>query len=339
MPTLYFIEEETGDRLALEERADLPTTALALGGALEKQVTQYGARNARSVQITGYNFSPIQLSGKWSGRQQGDRERPRALARAFEALAARARILRLEWGPYQRWGLLDFDAKHMQDDEIEWEINFTVLYDRPPESIAVPSFKLAPGESLSLVFAQNDRLDLELSRPPVWALGSFVAQLINAKGSINNALADAQSVLSGVTSYAELSASTLRLIASSVGLALAGSSRLLARALTASEDVASIVSASPAQAQSAVRWAGDVELGARGLRLSIAALFLALVEAIRPPAARRHTLRDGETIYTVAALYFGDFSAWESIADANDLDSPVVMVGTSLVIPDKVRLK
>lgn len=338
MPALYFIDEETRERLALELRGDLPAPPLLLGGATEKQITSYGARNARSVQITGYAFEPIQLSGKWSGRQQGDRERPRNLARAFEALAARAKILRLEWAIYQRWGLLDFRAQHTTDDEIEWSLTFTVMYDEPPNSLVVPTFSLAPGESLSLATDQSDKLDARLATPPVWALGAYVAQLVNAKGSINNALADAQSLLAGVTSYAEISSSQLRQIAASVTLALAGSTRLVDRALAATEEGAASVDASAAQGAAVVRWAADVEIEARRLRVSIGSLLRALVEAIRPPAARRHIVRQGETLYTIATIYFGDFSAWEAIADANNLDSPAVAVGAVLSIPNRVEL-
>lgn len=338
MPALYFIDEETRERLALELKADLPAPPLLLGSASEKQITNYGARNARSVQITGHTFEPIELSGKWSGRQQGDRERPRNLARAFEALAARQKILRIEWSIYQRWGLLDFKARHTTDDEIEWSLMFTVLYDEPPNSLVVPTFTLAPGESLSLATDQSDKLDATLSRPPVWALGAYVAQLVNAKGSINNALADAQSLLVGVTSYAEISSAQLRQIASSVTLALAGSTRLVDRALAAAEESAASVDATAAQGAAVVRWAGDVEIEARRLRASIGSLLRALVEAIRPPAARRHVVRQGETLYTIATLYFGDFSAWEAIADANNLDSPAVATGLVLSIPDKVEL-
>lgn len=337
MPAVIFFDETTGESLSLESRADLPAAPIGFGAELEKQITSYGARNARSVQIVGVNFAPIELSGKWSGRQQGDRTRPRALASAFEALAAKARILRIEWGPYQRWGLLDFYADHTLDDEIAFKITFTVLYDKPPASLSPPAFRLAPGDSLSLATDQGDKLDELLYDSPAWALGGFVAQLVNARGSINNALANAQSLLSNAASYADVSRDTLQLAASSVALALAGSSRLVDRALAASEDTAAAAGSTGAQGQAVVRWAGEVELEGRRLRLALSDLLRAISGAISPPANRRHVLRDGETLYTLAYLYFYDLSAWEAIADANGLDTPIVAAGVELLIPDRLE--
>lgn len=338
MPAVIFTDEKDGQRVALEFFGDLPAGLLTLGASTKTTVTDYGGRNARSVQVLGDEHEPINLSGRWSGRQTGDPQRPRQLVQLFEALRAKAALLRFEWGPYQRWGILGFKSSHKTDDEVEFEISFMVLYDKPPESLTVAPYQLAPGDqSLGLTQA-GDRVAGLVSTPPIWALGSYVLSLNNAVAGFQNKIAEGVGILSGITSYAEISSDRLRQATGALGLALGGASTLLQRTLNATEDTAATLGSTPAQALSVIRWTELVELETRRMRVNVVELLRALVAAQRPAAARRHIVRDRETLYTIATLYFGDMSAWAAIADANGLLLPIVAPGTLLLIPDEVRL-
>lgn len=338
MPSVVFVDEKDGQRVELSQFADLPSSMLPLGAETRTQITEYGGRNARSVQVLGDDHEPIVLTGRWSGRQSGERERPRALVQQFEALRAKARLLRFEWGPYQRWGILGFKHTHKTDDEIEFEIRFIVLYDKPPESLTVEPYTLAPGDQSVSVTQAGDRVASLVATPPIWALGSYVLTLNNAVAAYQNKIAEGVSILDGIASYAEISSDRLAQAIGALGSALDGVSTLVGRTLNATEDTAATVAASPSEALAVVRWTEDVELETRRLRLYLVELLRSLVSAARPASSRRHVVRDGETLYTIARLYFGDFSAWIAIADANGLTLPVVASGTVLLIPDDVRL-
>lgn len=338
MPAVIFVDEKDGFRVELSQFADLPNSPLELGTETSLQVTDYGGRNARSVQVVGDKHKPIVLSGRWRGQQSGDRLRPRQLVQQFEALRARASLLRFEWGPYQRWGFLSFDHTHLLDDDITFEIRFEVLYDKPPASLTVEPYKLAPGDQSVGVSQAGDRVAALVGNPPIWALGSYVLTLSNAVAGFQNKIAEGVGILDGITSYAEISSDRLRQATQALGNALDGASTLVARTIGATEDTAATLAASPAEALAVVRWTEDVELETRRLRLFLVELLRALVDAQRPAAARRHVVRDGETLYTIATRFFGDFSGWIAIADANGLTLPVVAAGTVLLIPDEVRL-
>jgi nucleoid-associated protein YgaU len=52
-------------------------------------------------------------------------------------------------------------------------------------------------------------------------------------------------------------------------------------------------------------------------------------------SSRRHVLRRGESIQSVAYAVYGDAAAWRSIAAANDIDDPLrVQPGRELLLPD-----
>jgi hypothetical protein len=54
---------------------------------------------------------------------------------------------------------------------------------------------------------------------------------------------------------------------------------------------------------------------------------------------RRHVLRRGETIQTVAYAVYGDAAAWRDIAEANNIDDPFrVPLGYELLLPDRSEL-
>jgi hypothetical protein len=54
---------------------------------------------------------------------------------------------------------------------------------------------------------------------------------------------------------------------------------------------------------------------------------------------RRHVLRAGESLHSVAAAVYGDPTAWRRIAEANDIDDPTrIAVGRELLLPDAHEL-
>ncbi|MHC4715686.1 MAG: LysM peptidoglycan-binding domain-containing protein [Planctomycetota bacterium] len=55
-----------------------------------------------------------------------------------------------------------------------------------------------------------------------------------------------------------------------------------------------------------------------------------------PPAPRSHTIRKGDTLWSLAVLYLGDGQRWQDIASLNPGVKPQAMrIGTKLLIPEK----
>lgn len=92
------------------------------------------------------------------------------------------------------------------------------------------------------------------------------------------------------------------------------------------------------------------ELFARDGRPLRAVVDLTLKAAAEEPAGtnptsgaersrRRHVLRRGETLQSVAFAVYGDAGAWRSIATANDVDDPFrLRPGHELLLPDATEL-
>ncbi|MHC4717224.1 MAG: LysM peptidoglycan-binding domain-containing protein, partial [Planctomycetota bacterium] len=55
-----------------------------------------------------------------------------------------------------------------------------------------------------------------------------------------------------------------------------------------------------------------------------------------PPAPRTHTVRKGDTLWSLAALYLGDGQRWRDIVSLNPGVKPQAMrIGMKLLIPEK----
>lgn len=342
MPALIFtLESDPSAFIALREHADLPAQdpGLKLAKRTRRQVTDYGGRNARSIQITAQTYEPIELSGRWRDQQSGQPGRARALYQSFMGLAARAELVRLEWGQVQLWGMLDFDATFKLEDEIAWTITFHPDFDAAPAFLRPPAYKTQIRTYTSNLDAKVEALAAR-STPPLSApvLPSFAAAVLAdylaAAAAVNGVLI----ALGEVLDYADLSVEVAKSAQRQAFSAVVALKALTGRLRAATLATAAAVSSDPSEAARAtvMRWIDDFELEARSTQAAAAATLRALVNSSEPPASRVHVVRSGETLQTIAILYFGDLSAWEDIADANALSAVDVAPGTQIVIPDEV---
>lgn len=330
----FTVEDDSTIFAVLEDFADKPKSKIMFGRKLTKKTTQYGGINQSSTQILGQQLEPIVLTGKWNDRQSGDMGRALRLAQSFDGLAALGKLLRIEWGPYQRWGLLDFTFEHQRLDLIEWRMEITILYDQPPAFIRVTSYKTPPDDQASEAKDQAAELRATIEDSPDGTASDLLALMVTKIAEVENDISSALAILSTVSGSAELTADVARRAAASLYSPVRAIATMRSKTKAASLDV--IATVSGVAAVSVRRWTDRVDAGALGLRATLVALIRDLLERARPPADRTWVVRDTDTLATIARSVYGDFSAWTAIADANDLTDMYVPSGTVLVLPNEV---
>jgi hypothetical protein len=332
MPALIFTST-VDPTLSIELASfyDLPNSPINFGSETRTKPTRYGGRNQASVQNLGDAYKPIEVSGKWDDRQSGNYGRAQQLATAFEAMRARSEIVRVEWLTWQRWGILHFDANHIRDDLVEWKIKVDVYWSQPPELIPISSLRTSPVDSASLLVDRVDALAALSFNSPLNTAQAFLLDMQTKILAVQGQIANVLTILDGITSTVELTADIARQAAQAAYLPLLGLQGIRARTKAATFDILS--TAGGVKAVASRDWSDDIDRQSAQIQRSLAELIRLVIEAIKPTSTRTHIVREGESLMTIARLYYKDFTLWEKIADANDLESPVVEVGDSLIVP------
>lgn len=337
MPVLtLYLESDPTFFIRLERFGDLPKSAIGFGSKLRKKVTHYGKLNETSVQVSGIEHEPIQLTGVWDDRQTGLLGRAKDLVTAFRALQQRAQILRLEWDSEVRWGLLDFKAMYTRTDLVNWTIDFTVLYDEPPALIRVSTYKTPPVDQASEALDKSREMSDLVGSAPDFVAPSLLAFMLLKVASIENDITSGLSVLENLTSGVELTGEIARRAAALMYSPLVAVRSMRQRTKNAALETITSVEASGAKAVAVRRWSDDVDALALSMMRLLADLLRRIVEEAKPPSTRSTIVRQGETLMTIAQREYGDFSAWTRIADANGFDSTKVEPGQVIVLPDEV---
>lgn len=320
--------------VVLTEALDLPQSGIRFGNKVRREITDYGERNAKSVQILGDEFDPISLNGTWDDWQTGDFGRAERLARAFEALSDRAEIVVVEWGSYVRWGLLDFWVEYMHPNKVEWQIEFEPLYKNPPQFQRLPAAPTPPGDQSAAISDLAADMSRIVAAPPETVEPGLLLQLQLGIASIENSIASAAGVLEGITGRVELTED----IAGRAARLLYSPIRVVnsLRARTRNATLGTISTAQGAAAAAVRLWTDEIDERMTFTRRALIELLREMVDYQRPTGFRTIAVRDNETLMTIAARVYGDYSAWTRIADANNLDSPTVAAGTQIVLPDEV---
>lgn len=324
-------------RVVLEQR-DAPLGGRGSGGAfdvtpkLRQVVTRYPGQTTPSRQIMGTEWEPVTFRGNLQDR--GVVGRARSVAESLHALVARARRVRLTWGPWTFFGVVSrakVSPEGLRDYNYEVEVDLdgpdlpsTALAVSPPPPPAPSPSAVADLGATALALGGDPVTEAGGRLPAAEAVGLAEAQLAHATAvqallAITDAVSDANALTPQDAG---------RLVASGTGAAAASFGYAMALQNVPGPVVGG--------------WAGMVTWQKARMFAAESAFDLAggcadtcnrVEDDARGEAEATHDVRDGETLESIARRRLGsEARAWE-IQRRNNLPGMRPAPGSRLLLP------
>lgn len=340
--TTFVIEELTGSqrRIVLRGRA-LPERGVGFGTRLRHKATWYAGNQVGTLQVFGPEVQATDLEGIWNDRYVSDLVDTSGfgalntagdLVGAFESLCASGNALRVQWGPQVRNGILaEFTPEYEREQDVRWTASFA-WYGRDDQAQprATPD---DPPNSAELLTRQNEADD-ELAFAPPDIRTDYLDDVRAHARSIRGRVGSVFDRVRSAQRAASVPLSDVRaLLADAEGVRRAGNratADLVERTvdrMTDSDDVLSKVTLggwTRSQGRAFGRLRAQAQRVARQLRRSVSPEPFAVV-----------SVREGETLRTLARRFYGTSDDWQRIAAVNSLPDSVVPIGTIVVVPPK----
>lgn len=327
-PTIT-IENERGVSVAIPPDA-MPEPPITFGVAIRRDVTRYSGRNV-STQVLGTTYAPTDLSGVLDDSWLGVAGAAKSLRAQLEALVESGTLIGMTYDSDQWWGWLDVTFEEETPTRIGYTLAFEPLYRERPR-VARVVLSRAPVDTSSAIEAELAALDALIADPPGEVSPDLAGRLLVAVLAAENALSEVVTSLDGVTYFADLSVELAGQIARTTARSISKVGDVIASVRTVTEDALAVTTGVPGLVASA--WRDDVLAQAQASRAALLAFMVELRGVEVPDTLREHVVRTGETLVSIAGFYYGDFTLWTRIADANDLEGSSVSPGTVIKIPD-----
>lgn len=339
--TGFIIEERTGRRrrVVLKGRA-LPHGRPGLELATEQRhtTTWYNGNPQATLQILGPKKGPTVIEGGWMARYlpgtvevRGFEEvrMPADLLAVFNDLCDSGNLLRVEWGPEVRFGILaSFRGMYRREEDAGWEAEFVWT------GIGA-TFRVATQErnrNGAGIGNELNELDNLLSSEPFAVIDQYRNQVlyqINRVRNYGNAIIDlvrqAGDVLRAPAEIAQAVVGAVDGLRLEADLLLESLAEIPATYVEVSEDVIDTL---------------FVETWRRALAFQLGLVVDAAEEERRnlepddaPGALRFVTVPGDTTLRELARQHLGDPDAWQTIADLNGLTSSIAPAGFVLILP------
>lgn len=339
----FSIEETTGRqrRVSLRGRS-LPHRGVAWSGRQRSVMTTYPGNPVSTLQVLGPEQEPTQLGGRWSDRFLGSGQvaivegfepiiRAEDLVRVFESLRDSGNLLRVQWGPQVRFGILSvFTATYERQEDVAWSAEFTWVGRQETARRAVTS-----AEPIGQLRQRMNEFDDGLALMPGGLSPDYVASVTSGVRTLRARVAGA---FDHVRVIAQAPQAPIRMIR---GLA--------ADAIGVRDEMKSVLAQLADQPLELGLPAGDGDRVAtqirvqswrrtqarRGHRLQAETIREAQRQERKAnPRPRQHLVAaEGENLRHLAVRFYGSADAWTKIARANGLASSSVPAGTLLLIP------
>lgn len=329
-PVLVLENDRTKERVQLGGN-DLPNTPIQWGAKLRREVQRYIGTDRVSAQVMGTIDAPITVNGVFDDTYTGNaRGHAQAMRAAIEALVYSGDLIRLAYNREQRWGFLDVDFEEEVDDLIRYSLKFEPLFREPPAPLSL-TLTRAPVDQATEVGELFDALKLRAEATPPSLASTIATAVLDALDQAEARVSEINGYLAGVVYYADL---TQEIASRAV--------RSLASVLRRMGDVQRALVAAPSAAISTVTgsgellssiWRDEVLAQTRLTTAQMLAFFGELTQIVSPTSTRVHVVRAGESLEGLALRFYGDFTLWTLIADANGLDYDDIEPGDELVIP------
>lgn len=341
----FVIRELTGSRreVRLTGRA-LPHRPAAFGGTQANVQTWYPGNNVATLQVLGARESNLHLTGRWASSKlvgavaltgfddipsDGGTILAEDLVKVFNRLRIAGNTLEVMWGPEVRRGILaTFDPSYQRVEDVDWTMEF-VWSQRGDEQ---PSRAAAPENPVQTTQAAMNAVSDVAAQEPPGLVANAVSAVRAGVGTLRRGISTFTQTVSQIQTTAEVASARVQQLQSitetvvNTGRAIRkGSLDLPYTALLPIDDVVQVLRAE--------NWRMD--LGRNTRRTQSAAV------RGRNDVARRAvpgylaivTLRENQTLRSLANDYYGSADAWTTIADANDIVGSYAAPGTVLVIP------
>ncbi len=266
----------------------------------------------------------------------GVASKARVLRDAMWLLQREGQLLKVTWASITRYGwLTQFEANHLREEDIEWELTFKWIGDAPAITPPKPAPKLdEPGLLAKLLKDLQD------------ALNRFNEQIALLYG-------DVQAVTQGIARIGSLVGGFLEALENLVNLVFAPAevfgalTQQLTGIILACQDLINTLGRVP-QTYKALQDSGNPvavnDANAAALAIAAEARRLAveaseqraqLEEQATPPILGVVTASEGTSLYDVANEYYGAPEDWILIAEFNGFDSVFVESGTLIYVPTR----
>lgn len=307
---------------------DLPKE-MPTGAQLRKVVTRYAGTYA-SVQVNGVEFSPIELEGVFDDSWWGEIGHAKSMRNQIEAIQALGQIVRLEYDDVEFWGTLDCKFTIKTNERIEYRITFDPFWRQDPTAQIYLAFAEPPNDLAETLSARLESTSSFFENAPSGIDAAFVGDIVLGLASVRNSISNILGYITDVADYADLTEQQIGLVTRSLFAGIKTMTSANSRLRSAGTGILQ---------NNAEAWTrgGDYiyegRYRAQQSTEDLVAMLRRFLEESRPKRQQTHIFRQGDSLQSLAKLYLGDFSRWVEIADANDLDSTTVAVGTVLKIP------
>lgn len=342
--------------IVLRSRA-LPYRGMPTGGEQRVSTTWYQGNPKATQQIMGETFEPTEISGMWKSKfirvvdaretRPAERSAPdveirggvnqisggalgaEALVVIFEQLRSRGNELLFEWGPVTRYGILQsFTPRWIREEDVEWSATFNW---NGAEPTAPPVRRLAlPGQPVQEAVVNTDT-----------ALARFTRRVAEAPAirRVSALVARAREASVAFLGYTRQAADAVTLPARVAQGALSQAAQIRDDVSILTGQVMDVpytymgLSDSVTDVFSIEGWRRDVGRQAESLAAKAQMEAEQLRSFVLSEDARSVTVQEGQSLRTIALIYYGSADDWTTIAAENNLPSSLVPAGTVVRVP------
>lgn len=343
---VFRVQELTGRRRDLQLSGSTgPLRPIAFAGEQRRVTTWYAGNPEATRQVLGPKVEPTEAKGMLRARRtfrepavlvEGSSVRelktPEDIAEVLESIGREGQDIRVTWARTVRLGTLA--TWRFEWDRLE-DVSYTLTFDwrsrgeRLPRANAGPRANgdLSALESAFAAFADAandinrvyDAVDAKRDAV-VFAARRVQAAVSRATALASRSIAVAKLPLDVVNSYAAI-ATDIRAQVRNVADEVDGPADLLSTQRSVARVVESYTTFHTS-ASAAERVSREARRQAEARRRDTEPMYLDVVVG-----------RAGQTLEMLARRYYGDADSWQIIADANGLESPVLVGGEVVVIP------
>lgn len=327
-----------------------PKVPFTFGGKQQIVRDYYPGNSEPVVQVLGPRENNTKISGCFKttmikGGSSRNSESLKSSAEEFQqqvdAVRLRGHLLKIELGEWRRYGYLEecnFKLNRLTD--IEYEIDFIIIGFNPPRDckmIADPSDD---------IIAPNKKV-LADANAALGAARAYPSEMPRTLGELlNDAISDVAGVINTVTGFVDGIINDVESIQKSatraVGLiknARATISRTMRRIGAIQQNVATLgAGISGASFKAAAQIKNQSHLnqtvaGMAGINASLQSLQSRFAAMSASTPMRRHLVRNGDSLQTIAMKYYNSSENWKKIYDHNKLANTNLRIGSVLEIP------
>lgn len=327
---IRFVVEASQEEVLLAEH-DLPPE-VPQGIKRLRTVTRYSDEHV-SVQVHGLELKPIELTGTIDDTWWGAEGHAASMAENLRTLASDGDLVRFEYDDLQLWGLFDVELTRKTVGWYEYKISFEPYWQRNPSFAFVPLATPEAGSATDWgerAAARAEELRAQVAALPAGLDSEWLTALTQGISQASVYVSDAMAPLRNAARWSELTRDQVE-----------RARAILPRAITTYQSSVKRIQSSAIDviAQSAVaKLAGfdstwQIERSVRSLQVELLGILRRLIEIHTPLRQLVHIVGERDTLPRLAQRYLGDYERWPEIADANNLETPLLVPGQALDIP------